>query len=256
MLRALTRAVSPAIGSCELTHLSRQPLDHARAVRQHAAYEEALTGAGCTLERVEEAPGLADSVFVEDTAVVLDDLAVLTRPGAASRRAEVDAVGEVLGRWRPLVRIAAPGTLDGGDVLRVGNRLFVGTSARTNAEGISQLAAFCAPSGVEVVAVPLRDALHLKTAVTALDDETLLAQPRWVDAAHFPGLRIVEVDPGEPFAANTLRVGPRLIVPAAHPRTAERCAPFVDEVVLVEADELAKAEGGVTCCSIILETAP
>ena len=252
MLRALTRAVSPAIESCELTHLQRTPIDYERAAAQHAAYEEALVRAGCEIVAVEPLDDLPDGVFVEDTAVVLDDVAILTRPGAESRVPEVESVASVLVRWRPLERIEAPGTLDGGDVLRLGNRLFVGSSARTNAEGIRQLAE---RAGIEVVAVPLNDALHLKTAATALDDETVLVQPRWVDPAHFAGARVVEVDPSEPFAANTLRVGDTLIVPAAHPRTAERCAPFVPRIDLVAADELAKAEGGVTCCSIILETA-
>lgn len=255
MLRALTRAVSPAIAQCELTHLDRVAIDHARAVAQHEAYEQALVRAGCEVVRVAPAPEFPDGVFVEDTAIVLDDVAILARPGAASRRPEVESVATELRRWRPLARIEDPGTVDGGDVLRIGERLFVGTSARTNPEGIRQLAELCAPHGIEVIAVPLRDALHLKTAVTALDPETVLLQPRWVDAAHFPRCRTVEVDPVEPFAANTLRVSDHLIVPAAHPRTAERCAAFVGDVILVEADELARAEGGVTCCSILLETA-
>jgi dimethylargininase len=251
LLRAFTRPVSPAIGDCELTHMDRAAIDHARALAQHAAYEQALTRAGCEIDQVEPADEFPDGVFVEDTAVVLDDLAVLTRPGAASRRREVESVAATLGRWLPLARIEAPGTLDGGDVLRLGDRLYVGTSARTNAEGIRQLAGL---AGIEVIPVPLKGALHLKTAVTALDPETILFQPHWVDPAHFTRARVVEVDPSEPFAANTLRVGETLIVPAAHPRTAERCEALVPRIELVEADELAKAEGGVTCCSIIMET--
>ena len=155
MLRALTRAVSPAIESCELTHLVRSPIDRTRAVAQHAAYEEALARAGCEIVPVEPAPQFADGVFVEDTAIVVDDLAIITRSGAASRRPEVESVARVLETWRPLARIEDPGTVDGGDVLRLGNRLFVGSSARTNAEGIRQLGAL---SGMEVIAVPLRPA--------------------------------------------------------------------------------------------------
>jgi dimethylargininase len=233
--------------------MDRTPVDYARAAAQHTAYEQALERAGCELVRVQPADDLPDGVFVEDAAVVLDQTAVLTRPGAPSRRSEVDSVAEALAPWRSLERIEAPGTLDGGDVLRLGDRLYVGESGRTNAEGIRQLAAF---AGIDVIAVPLKGALHLKTAVTALDHETVLVQPLWVDPVYFPGARIVEVESSEPFAANTLRVGGSLIVPSAHPRTAERCAPFVPRIELVDADELAKAEGGVTCCSIILESSP
>jgi dimethylargininase len=251
MLRALTRPVSPGIGNCELTHLDRSPVDPERAAAQHAAYERALVRAGCVISEVPAAPEFPDGVFVEDTAVVVDGLAVLTRPGAESRRGEVESVAAVLAALVPTAWMTAPATLDGGDVLRLGDILYVGVSGRTNAEGIRQLAEFV---DLEVRPVQLRGALHLKTAVTALDPETLVVQPRWVDAGQFGAVRVIEVDPGEPFGANTLRVGRELIVPAAHPRTAEACAPFVDSVSLVEVDELAKAEGGVTCCSILVET--
>jgi dimethylargininase len=251
MLGALIRAVSPEIGNCELTHMDRNPIDPEFAAAQHATYEQTLVEAGCTIFRVPAAPEFPDGVFVEDTAVVVDGLAVLTRPGAASRRGEVESVAAVLAPLLPNARITAPGTLDGGDVLRLGDVLYVGSSGRTNTEGLRQLAEFV---DLEVRPVPLRGALHLKTAVTALDSETIVVQPRWVDAEHFGKVRLVEVDPREPFGANTLRVGRELIVPAAHPRTAEACAPFVDGVRLVEVDELAKAEGGVTCCSILVET--
>lgn len=251
MLRALTRSVSPAIANCELTHVQRAPIDHARAVQQHAAYQKALVEAGCTLVSVSATPELPDSVFVEDTAVVAGGVAVLTRPGAESRRPEVDSVGSALEDFLPTVRLEAPATLDGGDVLLLGDTLYVGTSARTNEEGIRQLRAAV---DLDVVAVPMKDALHLKTAVTALDPETILVQPRWVDASHFGAVRVVEVDPLEPFAANTLRIGDTLIIPAAHARTADICSAFVPRLLAVEADELAKAEGGVTCCSIVFDT--
>jgi len=250
MLRAVTRSVSPSIGHCELTHVERVPIDAARAAVQHTAYEAVLIDAGCTLVRVPDAPDQPDAVFVEDTAVVAGGIAVITRPGARSRRAEVDSVEHTLREFIPVVRLEAPATLDGGDVLRLGDRLFVGTSARTNDEGIRQLRA---ATGLEVIPVPLTGALHLKTAVTALDPETILYQPRWVEPAQFGSVRAVEVDPSEPFAANTLRVNDSLVLPAAHPRTAERCAPFVPGILTVEVDELAKAEGGVTCCSILLD---
>src|SRR5450759_3872284 len=131
---ALTRSVPASIGNCELTHLSREPIDYARAVAQHAQYEAALRRLGCRVQRLPDAPDLPDSVFVEDTAVVFDDMAVIARPGAASRRAEVEALIAALGPHRRLACIEAPGTLDGGDVLVTPDRVFVGMSGRTNTE--------------------------------------------------------------------------------------------------------------------------
>lgn len=250
---AVTRAVSSSLARCELTHLDRTPVDVDRARRQHAAYERALEACGCTIHRLPEAPELPDAVFVEDTAVVVEELAVLTRPGAASRRPEVEPVAAALARWRPLARLAAPATLDGGDVLRVGRRLWVGLSSRSDAAGVGQLAAALAPHGYEVRGVAMNGCLHLKTAVTALDDRRLLVNPQWVDPAAFPGLETIAVDPAEPFAANALRVGDRVIYPSAFPRTAARLAALGHDLVTVDVSELAKAEGAVTCCSILVD---
>lgn len=255
MLHALTRQPSPAIADCELTCIDRTSIDAARVARQHRGYEDALVAAGCTLVPVEPAPAHPDGIFVEDCAVVVAGHAVLTRPGAASRRGEVDSVAAALdGLVEVVGRIAAPATLDGGDVLRLGKVLFVGRSSRSSDEGIRQLAAALAPVGVAVRPVELRAALHLKTAVTAVADDTLLLNPAWVDPAVFAGRRILRVHPDEPFAANTLRVADTLVVAAAHPRAAEACAPHVGRVCPVEVDEIARAEGGVTCCSILVET--
>jgi dimethylargininase len=254
MRRALTRAVSPAISACELTHLSRTPIDVARAIEQHRAYENALVQTGCELITVTPAPEAPDSVFVEDTAVVVEGLAVLTRPGARTRRTETDAVASVLEKFLTVVRLEAPATLDGGDVLRMGKVLFVGRTGRSNAEGRRQLAAAVAPRGFRVQEVDVRDALHLKSAVTAVADDVVVLQPRWIDPAVFADYRIIEVDEREPSAANVLRIDGQLIVPEAHPRTAARCAPFVDRILEVRVDELARAEGAVTCCSILIET--
>jgi len=248
---ALTRAVSDSIAGCELTHLERTPIDIERARAQHAAYVDALRACGCTLLAVPPAHELPDAVFVEDTAVVLDQVAVITRPGAPSRRAEVAAVADALARHRPVTRIAAPATLDGGDVLRVGRSLFVGASGRTNALGIAQLRTAVSPFGYEVVAVPLTGCLHLKTAVTPIGDEILLCNTDWVDPARFPGCHIVEVASGEPFGANALRVGSRVIYPAAFRSTAARLEAAGIGLVRVDVSELARAEGGVTCCSIV-----
>ena len=249
---ALTRDVSPAIGRCELTHLDRRPIDVGRARAQHRAYEQALASLGCRVERVAPAPELPDSVFVEDTAVVLDEVAVVARPGAPSRRPEVDGVADRLARLRPLVRIEPPGTLDGGDVLVLGRRVFVGRSARTNDDAIAQLDRVLRPLGYDVQSVEVRGCLHLKSAVTAVGPASLLLSSDWIAPGPFGGLDLVEVDPAEPYAANVLWVGGAVLMPAAHQRTRRLLDALGLPVVAVDVSELAKAEGGVTCCSIIV----
>ena len=246
------RDLSPEIGRCELSHLDREPIDLTRAVRQHQEYVATLAEAGCAIHRLPATPELPDGVFVEDTALVLDELAVITRPGAASRRAETGSVATALKSFRPLRRIGGPGTLDGGDVLRSGRSLFVGLSERTTAAGAAELARMVAPAGYEVRMVPVHGCLHLKSAVTEVGDATLLINPEWVDPAAFEGFRLIAVDPDEPFAANALRIGTLVIHAAAFPRTTRLLRAGGFEVREVEADELAKAEGGVTCCSLLV----
>ena len=251
---ALTRAVSPAIGRCELTHLARAPIDPARAAAQHAAYEECLRRAGCTVVRLPAAPELPDSVFVEDMAVVLDELAVVARAGAASRRAEAASVAEALAGYRALVFLREPATLDGGDVLRAGRTLYVGRTARTNAEGLAQLRDAVAPFGYRVVEVRVEGCLHLKSAATLAAPGVLLVQPAWVSPDEFDlGLEHVPVDPSEPYAANVLLVGGTVIQPAAFPRTRARLEARGLRVEAVDVSELAKAEGAVTCCSLLVD---
>lgn len=251
-LLALTRAVSPGLATCELTHLDRAPIDVATAEAQHAAYERLLESLGCTVRRVAPAPSHPDAVFIEDTAVVLDEVAVVTRPGAASRRGEVEVVAEALAPLRPLQRIEAPGTLDGGDVIVVGRRILVGRTGRSNDAGIAQLRAHVAPFGYTVEGVDVTGCLHLKSAATALDDATVLCNPAWVDPRAFAPLRTLAVDPAEPMAANVVRVGPALVHDAAHARTRAMLEAHGYTVHTTDASELAKAEGAVTCCSILL----
>jgi dimethylargininase len=252
MLLALTRAVPPSIVHCELTHLARVPIDVDRAAAQHAAYEDVLTRLGCTVVRLPDEPDHPDSVFVEDTAVVLDELAVVARPGAESRRAETESIAAALAQYRELACIKAPATLDGGDVLRAGQRIYVGLSSRTNADGVRQLADLLAPHGYDVSAIEVRGCLHLKSAVTVVADDTILVNPRWVDVSHFGGFRRIEVHHSEPLAANALRVDETLLCAAAAPRTRERLGARGFAVESVDVSELAKAEAGVTCCSLIL----
>jgi len=256
MLVAITREVSPSLGECQLTHVPRTPIDVVRAAAQHRAYQRALASLGCRVLALEAEPSMPDAVFVEDVAIVLDEIAVITRPGAESRRQEGASVAELLARYRPLRHIESPGTLDGGDVLRVDRMIYVGRSGRSNVEGIAQLRAAVAGFGYRVQPVPIRDCLHLKSAVTAVRDDTLLLQPRWVDAAAFPGFTLIEVDPGEEHAANVLRIGDAVVMPACFPRTAQRLRDAGVAVVAVDVSELQKAEGAATCCSLVFgETA-
>ena len=249
---ALTREVSSSIANCELTHLARVPIDAAAARAQHAAYERALADAEYRVERLAATAEMPDSVFIEDIAIVFDDLAVVTRPGAESRRAEVPAVTDALARYRPLDTISAPGTLDGGDVLRVGTRVFVGVSSRTSRDGIAQLRRILQPRGYTVCEVAITGCLHLKSAVTAASDDTLVVNPDWIPRGAFDGFDMVSTHPDEPMAANVLRLADRLIVAAAFPRTAERLAARGFRITPVDAGELAKAEGAVTCCSLLV----
>ncbi|MBI3449672.1 MAG: dimethylargininase [Acidobacteria bacterium] len=252
-LVALTREVSPSITRCELTHLDREPIDLETARRQHAAYERALADLGCEVVRIPEAPDLPDAVFVEDAAIILDEAAIVMRPGAPARRAETPAVAEVVGRYLPLLRMAGPGTVDGGDVLRLGRTLYVGRSRRSDAAGLAELARRAGTLGWRVEGVDLRGCLHLKTAVTEVGDGLVLANPAWVDPAAFAPADVIESDPAEPFGANSLRVGDAVIHPLAFPRTRARLEARGVRVVPVAAAELAKAEGGVTCCSLIID---
>jgi dimethylargininase len=249
---AITRKVSPAIARCELTHLARSPIDVGLAGSQHEAYERTLSKLGCWVVSLPAAPDLPDSVFVEDTAVVVDEVAVITRPGSRSRRPETASVAAVLAKYRPIVAIEAPGTIDGGDVLRLGRRLFVGLTERTNREGINQLRALLSPHGYVVELVPVSGCLHLKSAVTQVAPDTVLVNAAWVDAAAFAGFTRIDVDPGEPYAANALMVGDMVLYPEAFPFTAAQLDRAGVRIVTVDVSELAKAEGAVTCCSILL----
>jgi len=250
---ALLREVSLSLAGCELTHLARTPIDPLRARLQHAEYAAALTRLGCEVTLLPALEAHPDAVFVEDCAVVLDEVAILTRPGAASRRGEVDSIAAALEPWRECVALAGNGTLDGGDVLTIGRRLFVGRSARTDDSGIRALGAAVGPFGYEVVPVAVTGCLHLKTGVGLVGDDRLLINPAWVDAAPFGGMQRIEVDPEEPMAANALAVGGKVIFPRQYPRTAERLTGAGFALEMVDADELAKAEGGVTCCSLVFQ---
>ncbi len=216
---ALLRDVSPSIASCELTYLERQPIDPARAVEQHERYREVLRDLGLEIVSLPGDAAHPDCCFVEDTAVVLDEIAVITRPGAASRRDETRVVAEALAAYRHVVAIEAPGTLDGGDVLVMGRKILVGRSRRTNGAGIEALRAIVSPHGYEVVPVAVTGCLHLKSAATAIDEESVIANKDWVDLQPFRGFEVVPVPPEEPWAANVLIIRGRVLVSAGSPLT-------------------------------------
>ena len=250
---ALTREVGPDMQACELSFVGRSEIDVGLAQRQHARYRDALSALGCTVLSLPAEADLPDAVFVEDTALVLDELAVMTRPGAASRRAEVGSIAAALSRYRPLASITEPGTLEGGDILRHGRLIYVGLSARSNPEGIAQLTGLVAPHGYRVRALPMSGCLHLKSAVTLVDEETVLVQPEWIDPQEFSGYRVIHVDPREAHAANALRVGTGLVYPSCFPYTLDRLREAGIAVSTVDVSELQKAEGAVTCCSLLFE---
>jgi dimethylargininase len=253
MLIAVTRAVSPRLAECELTHLPRDPIDVAKAIADHERYEAALRSLGATVVRAPDEPTLPDGVFVEDAALVLDEVAIITRPGAPSRRPEIESMARVLSAYKSLQRIQPPGTLDGGDVLVVGRKIYVGLSSRTNHDGLAQLETLLSEWGYEVIPVPLNGCLHLKSAVTQVADNLLLINARWVRPGCFATIETMTVAPSEPAGANALRIGTAVLYPTHYPETAERLDRAGVRVVPVPCTELAKAEGGVTCCSVVFE---
>jgi dimethylargininase len=252
--RAITRAVGPALGDCALTFIDRSAIDIAKARVQHAAYRESLRVAGAVVEVLPADDALADSVFVEDIAVVLDEAAVLTRPGSPLREREIPAIEAALSRYRELFRIVAPGTLEGGDVLRFGRDFFVGISSRTNGEGFSRFASIVQSFGYRATPVAVTGCLHLKTAVTALDRETLLVNPGWLDADALPSIRKLEVPHEEPFGANALVVNGAIHLSAGCMQTRELVEKAGFPVTALDVSEFEKAEAGLTCLSLIFST--
>jgi len=251
MATALVRPPSPQMAEGIVTHVDRVPADGARAARQHAAYVAAVAGAGWTIDEAPAAPELPDSAFVEDAVVVFDDLAVLARPGAGARRPEVAGVeAAVRALGLEVVSIKAPGTLDGGDVLQVGRTVYAGRGGRTNGEGIRQLRAHAARRDRTVVPVPLHSVLHLKSAVTALPDSTLIGwDPAHLDTAPLATLRLV---PEEAGAHVILLGGGTLLMAASAPRSAERFDDWGFDVITVDISEFEKLEGCVTCLSVLI----
>jgi dimethylargininase len=254
MLTAITRAVSPAIVNCELTYVARQPIDLAKARAQHHTYEQLLEKLGATVISLAAEPDLPDSMFVEDPAIVLDELAVILPLGTKSRQPEAESLGKALAPFRELAYITAPGSIEGGDVLRINRTLFVGLTTRTNSEGIRQLGEILAPNNYKVVGVTVTGCLHLKSAVTYLGRNTLLANRPWFDATPFAGYDWIDVAPEEPHAANALALADTVIFPASFPRTRAKIEAAGFHVTPIDISELQKAESGLTCSSLLFES--
>lgn len=250
---AITRNISARFNDCEITHIERAPIDLDTANNQHRGYVNALKSLGCHVLELPAEADLPDSVFVEDTAFILPEAAVITRPGADSRKPETESIIRALSSHTKLLYIREPATLDGGDVLVLGKKIFIGLSTRSTMDAVNQLNGLLEKYGYIVTGVQLHDCLHLKSAVSCVDDDTLLINKNWVDIAPFAGYKLIEVDPSEPYAANCLPIGEAIIYPTSFPKTGEKLKELGYKLVSVEVDELAKAEGAVTCCSLILE---
>jgi dimethylargininase len=253
-LTAITRAVGPGLADCELTYLARQKIDVAKAIEQHRGYEECLARLGVRLTRLPAEPNLPDSVFVEDAAIVLDELAVITRPGATSRRAETESVADALSDFRPLKFIQPPATIEGGDVMRVGRTLYAGLSGRTNREGVSQLRKIVEPHNYRVETIETAGCLHLKTGCAYLGRQTILANRNWINVQSLSGFDLIDVPDDEPCAANILTIGDTVMTPVGFPKTRELIEERGFKTLMIDINELQKAEAGLTCLSIIFES--
>ncbi len=253
MLAAITRKVSSALANCELSFIERKPIDMEKARAQHHAYEELLARLGARIISLPEEPDLPDSMFVEDPAIVLDEVAVICPLGSESRRKESPTIASALEKFRKLAYVKLPGTLEGGDVLRVGKKVFVGITARSNPEGIRQLAVILEHYGYDLTALPVTGCLHLKSAVTHLGRNTLLGNRAWFDWKRLQGFEWVDVDPAEPHAGNALAIGDAVIFPASFPKTREKIEARGFKVHALDISELQKAESGLTCSSLLFE---
>ncbi len=254
MLTAITRTVSATLASCELTWLPREPINIARAIEEHHAYERCLADLGVHVISLPALDAHPDAVFVEDPALVLDEVAVITTMGAQSRRGERASLAAAIAPFRTIIHMRDPARLEGGDVMRVGHHLYAGLSARTDTAGVAQLSDELLPYGYIVHAVELRDCLHLKSACCCIGKDTILLNRAWVDAAQFSGYRLIDVAPNEPGAANALYVGQTIVMPDAFPSTAAILRENGFPVIELDMRELMKAESGVTCSSLLFHT--
>lgn len=226
-----------------------------KAREQHHAYEKVLAALGAKVISLPPEAELPDSMFVEDPAIVLDELAVVFPLGTETRRREAKSLATAIAPFRRIEYVTLPGTVEGGDILRIGRKLFVGLTARTNENGTQQLRKIVAPFGYEVAGVPVTGCLHLKSAVTYLGDNTLLANRKWFDTGPLAGHEWIDVDPSEPHAGNALALNGSVVFPDSFPKTRARIEARGFKVLPLDIAELQKAESGLTCSSLIFEAA-
>jgi len=252
-LVAITHVPSPNMQRGERTFVDELVVDYELSLRQHAEYRAALQRCGAEVIVLDVNRTMPDCVFVEDTAIVLRELAVMMSPGAESRRGEPAGIEPALRQFREVRRVKRPATIDGGDVVVAGRSIYVGESPRTNSEGIAALRETLAPFGYSVTGVPVRQCLHLKTACSALPDGRFLVNAEWIDASPLPAERLVSVPADEPWAGDVLVIGNQIILAEAFPQTADLLSGLGFETIPVAVSEFAKVEGGVTCLSLVFE---
>ena len=255
MLLAITHLPSPTLQHCELTFLESTPIDISVAQTQHQNYCAMLERCGAKVITLDKNLSLPDSVFVEDPIIVLDEIAILTSMGVGSRRKEREAMKSFFKDYRVIKRIELPARIERGDVLKIGKTLYVGDSARTNIEGIETLSSIVQPFGYQVIPVKVTGCLHLKTGVTALDDETVIINPEWVDEGAFQNFNKIYLPKEEPFGANVLRIGEVVCMNEAFPKTLSIVKHLGYPVQSVNISEFVKAEAGLTCMSVLMEEA-
>lgn len=250
MLSVITHLPSSSLEQCELTFVNSEPIDIKKAQKEHESYREMLKSCGANVIVKDDNIDLPDSVFVEDPIIVFDEVAVLTSMGVESRRKESSSMEKIFAKYREIKRIELPSKIEGGDVLKIGKRIFVGKSARTNAQGIRDLREILTPYGYEVIAVKVAGCLHLKTGCTALDEDTILINPDWVDSKVFAGFRQIVVPKEEPFGANILKINDTICMNEAFAKTIEVVKSLGYEIKSTDITEFVKAEAGLTCMSV------
>ena len=254
LIRGITHAVSPNIGRCELTFMERVPIDYDLAVRQHEEYCGMLARRGVAVTTLYDNLSCADCCFVEDTALIVDELAIIASMGVVSRRSETTAIASELAKYRDLVCVSYPSTLEGGDVLQAGKNIFVGLSTRTNLRGIEEVVRILKSLDYRIFPVPVRGSLHLTTACSLIDDETVLINPRWADTQAFGDFRILHTPEDEPWGANTFRIGETVCMEASFPKTVELVHELHDDLEVLNISEFLKAEGGLSCLSLLFQS--
>jgi len=247
----ITHFPSPALERGERTYVGHDVIDGRLAKQEHEQYCEALRRCGVEITMLDVNRDMPDCVFVEDTAVVLDEVAVMMSPGAESRRGEPAGIEPELRKHREIFRVAFPATIDGGDVVRSGKDLYVGASERTNPAGIDALRKLVRPFGYSVTGIPVHGCLHLKSACSTLPDGRFLVNRNWIDASPLPPQLLVQVPEAEQWAGDVLVIDNNIIASDAFPDTIELLARERFDMVPVSVSEFAKAEGGVTCMSLV-----